>query len=264
MYNHNNYLKKLKVFENFNIDFSGRWQPCQVVFQFQLLRLVSVNSAEIRVSANSNPALDRTLIFNVGENIKVIIDENNNCIATTPNGNMLTEVPAIIRTCKTIRFQGISNGVATFALFDCLTGPQTIEKAKQASLVAMDLRKKVDGYWGKEEVPAGQKHMTFVHVLCEYSHWEEKSRNVIKTCIDHNIIVPDAVIIKAFEVFEERFGTSMLNNISKRKFYNDMEVKRAVNDILNYFENHVFYDIEVHKYVRFNYSDNSLVIIPVI
>ena len=170
---------------------------------------------------------------------------------------MLIEIPTIIRICKTIRFQDISNGVATFALFDCLTGPQTIEKAKQASLVAMDLRKKADGCWGKEEVPAGQKHMTFVHVLCEYSHWEEKS-------IDHNIIVPDAVIIKAFEVFEERFGASMLNKISKKKFDSDIDVKRTVNDILNYFENHVFYDIEAQKYVRFNYSGNSLVIIPVI
>ena len=36
--------------------------------------------------------------------------------------------------------------------------------------------------------------MTFVHVLCEFSHWEEKSRNVIKTCIDHNVIVSDEVI----------------------------------------------------------------------
>ncbi len=65
-------------------------------------------------------------------------------------------------------------------------------------------------------------------------------------------------------MFEERFGASMLNKISKKKFDSDIDVKRTVNDILNYFENHVFYDIEAQKYVRFNYSGNSLVIIPVI
>ena len=92
-------------------------------------------------------------------------------------------------------------------LWNCLTGPQTIEKAKQASLVAMDLRKKIDGHWGKEDVDQNNKLMTFIHVLCEFSHWEEKSRNVIKTCIDHNLVVPDEILIYAFKRFEDHFGT---------------------------------------------------------
>lgn len=260
----NQHLRKLKVAESFSIDFSGRWQSAAITFTFKVKKLLNDNSAEVEIYANSAPAVQRSFVFNVGENIKVVIDENNNCLVTTVNGNMLEEVPSIIRTCKVIRFQGISNETATFALFDCLTGPQTIEKAKQASLVAMDLRKKVDGYWGKEEVPAGQKHMTFVHVLCEFSHWEEKSRNVIKTCIDHNVIVFDAIIIKAFELFEERFGRQMLDRISKREYESNPQVRQAITDILTYFENHVFYDIEIRKYVRFNYSNHSLIVIPVV
>lgn len=260
----NRHLRKLKAGETFSIDFSGRWQPAPITFKLTSKRIVNDESVEVDISANSAPALSRSFVFSVGENIKIVIDENNNCLATTTHGNMLDEIPSIIRTCKTIRLQGISNGVATFALFDCLTGPQTIEKAKQASLVAMDLRKKVDGYWGKEEVPAGKKHMTFVHVLCEFSHWEEKSRNVIKTCIDHNVIVPDAIIIKAFELFEERFGGQMLDKISKSEYENNQQVRRAITDILAYYENRVFYDIEIKKYVRFNYSNSSLVVIPVV
>lgn len=260
----NRHLRKLRNNESFTIDFSGRWQPRPISFRLKVNRVINDNSVEVSLSADSVPVVDRTFVFCVGENIKVIIDENNQCLVTTPHGNMLDEVPSIIRTCKTIRFQGLANGVATFALFDCLTGPQTIEKAKQASLVAMDLRKRVDGYWGKEEVPAGQKHMTFVHVLCEYSHWEQKSRNVIKTCIDHNVIVPDAVIIKAFELFDEKFGDSMLDKISKHEFESDPSVKRAIDDILVYFENRVFYDIEINRYVKFNYSNNALVVIPVV
>ena len=246
------------------IDFSGRWQPNPISFSLKVNRIVDDRSVQVSLSANSDPIIDRTFIFCVGENIKVIIDENNHCLVTTPHGNMLEEVPSIIRTCKTIRFQGLSNELATFALFDCLTGPQTIEKAKQASLVAMDLRKRVDGYWGKEEVPVGQKHMTFVHVLCEYSHWEQKSRNVIRTCIDHNVIVPDAIIIKAFERFEEKFGDSMLDKISKHEFETDPSVKRTIDDILLFFENRVFYDIDINRYVKFNYANNSLVVIPVV
>lgn len=260
----NRHLRKVKANESFTIDFSGRWQPSPITFQLKVKKIVNTDSVEVDISANTTPAVHRSFVFNVGENIKVVIDEKNNCLVTTAHGNMLDEIPTIIRTCKTIRFQSIAKGTATFALFDCLTGPQTIEKAKQASLVAMDLRKKVDGYWGKEEVPAGKKHMTFVHVLCEFSHWEEKSRNVIRTCIDHNVIVPDAVIIKAFELFEERFGGHMLDKISKGVFESDHKVRQAINDILLYFENRVFYDIEIKKYVQFNYSNNSLVVIPVV
>lgn len=259
----NRHLRKIKANESFTIDFSGRWQPSPITFTLKAEK-VNTNSVDVEVSANSTPAVRRSFNFDVGDNIKVVIDENNDCLVTSTHGNMLDEIPTIIRTCKTIRLQAITNGTATFALFDCLTGPQTIEKAKQASLVAMDLRKKVDGYWGKEEVPAGQKHMTFVHVLCEFSHWEEKSRNVIITCIDHNVIVPDAVIIKAFELFEERFGGDMLNKISKREFENDHKVRQAINDILSCYENRVFYDIEIKKYVRFNYSNSSLVVIPMV
>ena len=260
----NRHLRKIKENESFTIDFSGRWQPTPIAFSLKAKKVVNNDFVEVEVSANSTPAVLRSFNFNVGDNIKVVIDENNDCLVTNTHGNMLDEIPTIIRTCKTIRLQNISNGTATFALFDCLTGPQTIEKAKQASLVAMDLRKKVDGYWGKEEVPAGKKHMTFVHVLCEFSHWEEKSRNVIRTCIDHNVIVPDAVIIKAFELFEERFGEEMLDKISKREFERDHKVRQAINDILSYYENRVFYDIEIKKYVRFNYSNSSLVVIPVV
>ena len=260
----NKHLRKLKQNDSFAIDFSGRWQPAPVNFSFKLIKIINDSTAEVEITANSRPALNRRFKFKVGENIKVVMDENNRCLATTAHGNMLDEIPSIIRTCKTIRFQSITNREATFALYDCLTGPQTIEKAKQASLVAMDLRKKVDGFWGKEEIPAGHKHMTFVHVLCEYSHWEEKSRNVIRTCIDHNVIVPDAIIIKAFELFEERFGTNMLNKISKKEFIQDVNVRKAINDILSYYENRVFFDLELKRYIRFNYANNSLVVIPVV
>lgn len=70
---------------------------------------------------------------------------------------MLTEIPGLIRICKTIKLNNITTTSCTFSLWNCLTGPQTIEKAKQASLVAMDLRKKIDGHWGKDDVDPNSK-----------------------------------------------------------------------------------------------------------
>lgn len=260
----NKHLRKLSIGEQFTIDFSGKWQRNNATFTCELMNIVSDSQVEVLISTASQNPITRTLRMNLDDCIRVVMDENNDCLVTSPNGNMLTEIPTIIRTCKTIRLQKIADNVATFALFDCLTGPQTIEKAKQASLVAMDLRKKVDGYWGKEEVPAGEKKMTFVHVLCEFSHWEEKSRNVIKTCIDHNVVVPDAVIMEAFEVFEREFGLdSMLDKISKKEFEVDETVREAIYSILDYFENRVFYDIERNRYVEFGYANRALVVTPI-
>ena len=258
------HLRKLDAAQSFSLDFNGRWQQTPITFSLKVDSINADGSVDLTVSADSTPSLNESFNMRVNDNIKVVIDENNHCLITSPDGNMLDEVPGIIRTLKTIRFQEInSSNKAVFAIYDCLTGPQTIEKAKQASLVAMDLRKRVDGFWGKEEIPAGRKRMTFIHVICEYSHWEEKSRNVIRTCIDHNVIVPDVIINKAFEVFEERFGIhDMLDYISKRQYLDNSDVRDAVSDILSFYENHVFYDVELNSYVRFNYANNSLVVQP--
>ena len=172
---------------------------------------------------------------------------------------MLNEIPEIIRICKIIEVNSIKSNVCEFSLWNCLTGPQTIEKAKQASLVAMDLRKKIDGHWGKEDVTPSSKKMTFIHVLCEYSHWEEKSKNVIKTCIDHNLIIPDAILIYSFEKFEKKFGTSnMLHYIKKTEFEKNIDVRNIIFEILNHFDNHILYDISTNKYVEFDCTTNHL------
>lgn len=258
------HLREIAVGDSFDIEFSGKWQPSNAFFTCKLANFADDSGVEVLISTQSQNPITRTVRMQVGDCIRVAMDEHNDCYVTTPNGNMLTEIPTIIRTCKNVYLQNVADNVATFALYDCLTGPQTIEKAKQASLVAMDLRKKVDGYWGKEEIPAGQKTMTFVHVICEFSHWEEKSRNVIKTCIDHNVIVPDAVIIEAFEVFERKFGLgSMLDKISKKEFEKDESVREAIYSILDDFENKVFYDIELNRYVAFGYANSALVVTPI-
>lgn len=253
------HLRNVRDDESFTIKFNGRWMNSQIA---QTITIVSHqnDSAVIRLSNNIDSST-ADIVVSIGENIKIVVDEHQNLLHTTPHGNMIEEIPGIMRICKTIKLDAIHSDICQFSLYNCLTGPQTIEKAKQASLVAMDLRKKIDGHWGKEEVSENQKKMNFIHVICEFSHWEEKSRNVITTCIDHNVIVADAVLIKAFAVFEETFGIrNMLDMISKNNYAIRADVRRAIHQVFEYFENRIFYDISLKAYVKFAYRDGKLVV----
>lgn len=251
------HIKNLSPNSSFDISMSGQWMTNSITATVKLISITG-NTGLLEVS-NSKDNRTQQIQVSAGDNIKLIVDENENFLNTTPHGNMLSEIPGIIRICKTIKVDSISNTAIKFSLWNCLTGPQTIEKAKQASLVAMDLRKKIDGHWGKEDVDQANKLMTFIHILCEFSHWEEKSRNVIKTCIDHNLVVPDEILIYAFKCFEDHFGTAnMLPYISKKKFETDPQVRSVINDVLAYFDNHILYDIEQNSYVTIECNNNSL------
>lgn len=251
------HIKNLSPNSSFDISMSGQWMTNSITATVKLISITG-NTGLLEIT-NSKDNRTQQIQVSAGDNIKLIVDENENFLNTTPHGNMLAEIPGIIRICKTIKVDSISNTSIKFSLWNCLTGPQTIEKAKQASLVAMDLRKKIDGHWGKEDVNQANKLMTFIHVLCEFSHWEEKSRNVIKTCIDHNLVVPDEILIYAFKCFEDHFGTAnMLPYISKKKFETDPQVRSVINDVLAYFDNHILYDIEQNGYVTIECNNNSL------
>lgn len=254
------HIKNLRPNEFFELSFAYDWMQNPFKVKIKLLSITN-NIATIAIT-NTQDNRTQQITVSTDDNIKFIVDENEVFLNTTPHGNMLTEIPNIIRGCKTIKIESITNASAKFTLWDCLTGPQTIEKAKQASLVAMDLRKKIDGHWGKEEVAPDKKSMTFIHVLCEFSHWEEKSRNVIKTCIDHNLVVPDEILIYAFKCFEDHFGTdNMLPYISKAKFKTNPQVRNVINDVIAHFDNHILYDIEQNNYVSIECNNNTLSVV---
>lgn len=251
------HIKTLHPNDFFELSFAYDWMQNPVKAKVKLLS-ISNNVATIEISNTQDNRIQQ-ITLELDDNIKFIVDEIGTFLNTTPHGNMLTEIPNIIRGCKIIKVESITNTSVKFTLWDCLTWPQTIEKAKQASLVAMDLRKKLDGHWGKEEVNPENKSMTFIHVLCEFSHWEEKSRNVIKTCIDHNLVVPDEILIYAFKCFEDHFGTAnMLPYISKKKFETNAQVRTVVNNVLNHFENHILFDNEQNCYVTINCENQKL------
>lgn len=256
------HTKTLHANDFFELSFAYDWMQNPFKVKIRLLSITN-NVANIEIS-NTQDNRIQAISVSTDDNIKFIVDENEVFLNTTPHGDMLTEIPNIIRGCKIIKAESVTASSAKFTLWDCLAGPQTIEKAKQASLVAMDLRKKTDGYWGKEEVDPANKSMTFIHVLCEFSHWEEKSRSVIQTCIDHNLVVPDEILIYAFKCFKDRFGTAnMLPYISKKKFETDSQVRDVINNVLSHFENHILYDIDSNHYVSISCANNSMIVTPI-
>jgi hypothetical protein len=254
----NTHLRRIKNNESFDINFSNRWLGANVTCSF---KLANHNNNEATVSIEWNGGRETTTIP-VGHTMKIALDEDGDVNVVASGADMYTQVEKIIRVCKVIELNKIDQDNVTFALFDCLTGPQTIEKAKQASLVAMDVRRKIDGHWGKEDIPEENKTIISILVLCEFSHWEAKSRSVIKTCIDHNLIVPDIVMVQAFKEFEATFGTAdMLNQMNKRDFQHKKSIRDAINRVLDYFEGYVFYDIELNKFVEFTFDNNKLIVI---
>ncbi|MGY1751160.1 hypothetical protein [Modestobacter sp. SYSU DS0511] len=77
------------------------------------------------------------------------------------------------------------------------SGIQTIEKAKQASLVAIDLSRRYNaGYAGAGE---GQRQFISLVALGNGIHWTEKDRQIFREYVDSTWTVTDEAIIRYFE-----------------------------------------------------------------
>lgn len=115
-----------------------------------------------------------------------------------------------------------------------------------------------------EDLIESEKTFTPILVLTEASHWEVKSRKVIGTCIDHNIIVPDEIIVEAFRMFEEKFGLeNILNNITKNLYKDNSDIRDVLSELLSKFEGKLFYDLNLGTYVDFKYENGKLVVYSV-
>ena len=156
----------------------------------------------------------------------------------------------------------------SLVLNNCLPGPQTPEKAKQASFVALDVRKKRFGSFDKVDDPSFKS----ILVLTEFAHWERKSRNMISACIDINLVVPDSILIEAFELFNqyfERNGATVSNLydlITKDNFEKNKEIQDLIMSILTEYDGKIFQQLKsdgthIEELVSLNYLNNSLSII---
>lgn len=154
-----------------------------------------------------------------------------------PNEGSLRDVAYPLEACRILEVTSVVNGVATMLINDCLPGPQTPEKAKQASFVALDIRKKRFGQFDKRE---NEREMPSVLVLTEFSHWETKSQNMVKACLDEVLVVPDELIIEAFEEFERVFGPDFYALISKEQYATNRAVAAIVDAIIQRHDGVIF------------------------
>lgn len=170
------------------------------------------------------------------------------------NSRSLRDYSPKLKNCRILEIYSFLDEYALALLNDCLPGPQTPEKAKQSSFVALDVRKKRFNSFDKRNP---ETEMISVLVLTEFSHWETKSQNMIKACIDKNLVVKDSLIVEAFERFEREFGLSFYDKISKDKFEKDSVVRRLALELVNNYCGKIFLDLEDNKYKALSITEDG-------
>lgn len=173
------------------------------------------------------------------------------------NGRSLRDVAESIRLCKILEVNGFTDGGVECILNDCLAGPQTPEKAKQASFVALDVRKNRFGQFDKRN---DEKEMVTINVLTEYSHWEPKSVNMVQACVDYNLVVSDALIVTAMEAYVTAYGVDdFLVRITKEAC-NDIEVAAISKRIVDDLDGYIFSDSANGQICRLTWRDAALAV----
>lgn len=196
-----------------------------------------------------------------GSQVLIGVDSQNDIFVLSPD-QKLPEIDGSILKCNIIEVLELSEdgNVKKINVNDSLPGPQTPEKAKQASFVSLDVRKKVLGHFDKND----DKSFISILVIGEASHWEHKSRSMIRLCNDYNLIIPDNVLVYLFEQFEEKFGENYQDRITKTSYKNNLEVRTLISEIIENFDNKIMYEMELENFVKFKHASveesNRLVI----
>ena len=190
----------------------------------------------------------------------ISLDIDNN-LHVLGSGNALSEIPRSLKKCIIVQIETLSgNNIKSINVNESLPGPQTPEKAKQASFVSLDVRKKVLGQFDKSL----NKSFVSILVIGEISHWEEKSRSMVRLCNDYNLYIPDEVLVYLFSQFEIAFGVNSQNMITKTKYRISQDVRILVNAIIQNFNGRILKDMDTENFVKFKHEvfegSNRLVI----
>jgi hypothetical protein len=175
------------------------------------------------------------------------------------NHSSLRAVAESIRLCKILEIISVSDRGVTAILNDCLPGPQTPEKAKQASFVALDIRRERFGHFDKRP---HERECVSVLVLTEFSHWESKSQNMVRASLDHNLVVDDQLVIDAIDGYENAYGLDFLDRMTKEAFLSSAGARRIANAIVDRYGGRMFRDISDNVYKRLDFEGRSVVVVP--
>jgi len=216
--------------------------------------LVFTPDNEMIASLNGEP--DGTYEYDAFHRFIFALDEEGNS-KLIPNESSLRDYQAGLERCRILEVLGVDEEGVVLLLNDCLPGPQTPEKAKQSSFVALDVRKHRFGSFDKR---ANESEMQSVLIMTEFAHWEQKSVNMVKACIDSNLYVPDNIIIEAFELFEEAFGPDFYDKITKDSFLNDKAIRKVAAQLVEQYQGKIFVDIEDNEYKQLDFLNDRLII----
>lgn len=212
--------------------------------------IVDDNNACITKTIGGNTEIHR---FNciTGSQILIVLETNDQLNILSPTQN-LAQIEGKINKCIIIEILEVDNNhnITKIKVNESLPGPQTPEKAKQASFVSLDVRKRVLGHFDKTE----DKSFISILVIGEASHWEEKSRSMIRLCNDYNLCIPDEIIVYTFNKFLETFGDGYQDQITKTNYRTNSRVKALISEIIAHFHSEILYDMDSLGFVRFRKS----------
>jgi len=250
--------------KDFNLTqgYSFTISPSDTNFKWQIIALSTSeneNNLKIVATKKENNLADENSVFNFSckqdSQILIALDIDNNLYVLGSNEH-LSSIEKSLKKCVIIQIEKVANdNIIQINVNESLPGPQTPEKAKQASFVSLDVRKKVLGQFDKSD----DKSFISILVIGEASHWEEKSRSMIRLCNDYNLIIPDKILVYLFSKFEEKFRGNSQNKITKTNYKISKDVRELVTEIIEHFNKKILYDMETENFVQFKYQniDNS-------
>ena len=209
---------------------------------------IKIKSSKIE---NGETLNNKSFKFNCLANSQVLIghDINNELFILGPT-QQLSQIENSIKKCVIIQIKSLKNNhVKSIHVNESLPGPQTPEKAKQASFVSLDVRKKVLGRFDK----TNSNDFISILVIGEASHWEEKSRSMVRLCNDFNLIIPDNILVKLFQDFEAHFGANYQTMITKTNYRLSEDVRNLVDSVIDHFHSRVLFEMGTENFMQFEH-----------
>ena len=236
--------------ETFKINFSPRDSAQKYSYN------IKIDKDKITIFEENNNLFIQDKLL---DNHRIIFAlSNKNESKVLKNNESLRSYKENLKNCKILDIASREDEYCLGILNDCLPGPQTPEKAKQASFVALDVRKR---RFNSFDLRVNECEMVSILVLTEFSHWEIKSQKMITSCIDKNLTISDKILIKAFKEFEEIFGDQFLEMITKEKLQNDEIVQKIIYKIIDEKKGKIFDDLQDNKLKKIILEDEQLKVI---
>ena len=248
-------IAKNKVDFNLTDGYSFTISPTGTNFKWSILvDTLTTAPSNIRVKTLKSNTENDVVIEEIFEynclaksQLLISLDIDNN-LHVLGSGNALSEIPRSLKKCIIVQIESLSgNNIKSINVNESLPGPQTPEKAKQASFVSLDVRKKVLGQFDKSL----NKSFVSILVIGEIAHWEEKSRSMVRLCNDYNLYIPDEVLVFLFAQFEIKFGATSQNMITKTNYRTSQDVRNLVNAIIQNFDGRILKDMDSENFVKF-------------